>query len=124
MLVRSRLRNMLALAGGLIAATSCATGGAQTPAVLSSSDAAAMAALKSALATAMNAPSVELGPGDPAQNSTVSVLPPRPGPYEGRSTAMPTLFDIVMRGDACFVVRRDSGEAFPLAGVSCRAVNP
>ncbi|GAB4517175.1 MAG: hypothetical protein Kow00133_01450 [Amphiplicatus sp.] len=90
------------------------------PAVLASADAETMAQVKSALAEAMGVAKIELGAGDPAKVSTLSVLPPRPTPHEDRSLARPTQFDIVLKEGRCFAVRRNTGEAHELEGVSCR----
>lgn len=98
----------------------CQSNGAQTPAVLAAADAETMAAVKSVLAEAMDRAGVELGPGNPTQTSTISVLPPPLSPHEDRSTASPTQFDIVLKGSNCFVIRRDTGEEFELKGVSCK----
>lgn len=109
---------LLSLLGSLLCA--CQSSGAQTPAVLAAADAQTMAAVKSVLAEAMDRAGVELGPGNPTQTSTISVLPPPLSPHEDRSTASPTQFDIVLKGSNCFVIRRDTGEEFELKGVSCR----
>ncbi|HXI87897.1 MAG TPA: hypothetical protein VNH64_10595 [Parvularculaceae bacterium] len=101
--------------------TDDASSEAGSPAVLVSADVETMAKVKLVLADAMGKANVELGPGDPTETSTISVLPPRPTRYESMSTATPTQFDIVLKGSRCFVVRRDTGEAYELKGVSCRA---
>lgn len=98
----------------------CQSHAAATPAALEAMDSQTMATLKSTLALAMGTAGVELGPGDLTKTSTVSVLPPRPGPYEDRSLAMPVQFDIVLKDGACSVVRRETGETYELSGVSCR----
>ncbi len=115
---------------GLVAALSAMFGsGCQTqdtvyPAVLHSTDEASMAKLRAALAEAMGRARVEIGPGDLTQSSTVSVLPPPLGPNETHSTATPTQFDIVMRGDACFLQRRDTEQIYPLDTQLCRRAPP
>ncbi len=98
----------------------CQTSAPAAPAALSSTDPETMAALQGVLASAMSTASVKIGPGDLTASSTISVLPPPPGPYEGRSVAKPTLFDIMMRGERCFVVRRDTGEEFSLGDIGCK----
>lgn len=90
------------------------------PAVLASNDPAAIERLKAALADAMGQAKVELGPGDPTQSSTVSVLPRPPGPLEDRSLALPTLFRLEIDGGQCFVVRADGGVRKRIEGVGCR----
>jgi hypothetical protein len=94
------------------------------PAVLTESDEAAISRLKAALATAMGRSQIELGPGDPTQSSTISVLPLPPGPLEDRSLARPTIFRLAIEGDDCFVVREDTRERFPLEGVACKPAPP
>lgn len=106
----------------VFAISGCVTGVAnRMPAVLESADPGTMAAIKAALSEALDRAEVELGPGDLTATSTIAVLPSRPSPYEDRSPAMPILFDIEMRSGSCFIVRRDTNEAYLLAGVACRA---
>ncbi|MBB5519387.1 hypothetical protein [Amphiplicatus metriothermophilus] len=92
------------------------------PAALAAADAETMARAKAALAEAMGVAKVELGPGDPTKMSTLAVLPPRPTAHEDRSLARPTVFDIVLKDGRCFAVRRETGEAYELKDVSCRAL--
>lgn len=102
--------------------TGCVSGVAHSmPAVLESGDAETITMLKSALADAMNTKTVELGAGDPTVASTIAVLPPRLSTNEDRSLARPVLFDLELRGQACFAVRRDTGAAYAL-GVRCKAL--
>lgn len=115
-----RTLRALAVTGAFIAGA-CQSNDAQTFAVLENADAESMAAVKAALAEATGRANVELGPGDPTQTSAISVLPPRPGPYQDRSPARPIPFDIVLRGSRCYLVRRDTGETFALEGVACKA---
>lgn len=115
MIARALFAALLAMGAG-----ACQSTFAETPAVLVSADAETIGRLKAALAVEMGDASIELGPGDLTQTSIVSVLPPPPGPREGNSPAMPTRFDLVLRGDACFARRRDSGADVALPGVACR----
>lgn len=120
----TRLRRLLTilLGAGALLSGGCVTGAAyRMPAVLVSADEDAMAAVKAVLADALEVGRVELGAGDPTTSPVIAVLPPKLGPHEDRSTARPILFDIELRGGACVAVRRDTGEAFDLAGVACRA---
>ncbi len=98
----------------------CQSKPSRTYAALATTDSQTMGVVKSALARAMNRANIEIGPGDLTKTSVISVLPPKPGPNESRSTVRPTQFDIMMQGSACFVVRRDTGDEFPLRGVACR----
>jgi hypothetical protein len=97
----------------------CETNAGRTPAVLPSQNAAAMDEIKTVAARAMNKASVTLGPGDPTQSPTIAVLPPALSAHETRSTAMPTLFDLMIIDGACMLVRREDGAGFALPGVSC-----
>jgi hypothetical protein len=94
------------------------------PAVLTHADPATMSRLRATLAQAVGRAQVELGPGDPTQSSVLSVLPPPPGPLEGRSLAKPTIFRLEIEGETCVLVRADTGAHIRLAGVDCRAAAP
>ncbi|PQA89329.1 hypothetical protein [Hyphococcus luteus] len=113
-------RGPFALIGALLFAAACQTSPASEAAVLESADTQTMTKVKSVLAGAMNVASVDLGAGDPTESPVISVLPPRPSPYEDRSPAMPVLFDLVVKGNVCYAVRRETGEAYELDGVACR----
>jgi hypothetical protein len=94
------------------------------PAVLTQADEAAMGRIKATLAKEMGRSDIQLGPGDPTQTSTLSVLPLPPGPLEDRSLAKPTIFRLEIEGKACVLVREDTGARIPLDGVDCRAATP
>jgi hypothetical protein len=113
-------RAIPAVVAAVVLLAGCATTAADRKATLVTADAATMAALTSGLARAMGTARVTLGPGDLTVMSEVAVLPPPPGPYETRSLAEPTIFTLVLRGDACMAIRRDDGVAHPLPGVRCR----
>ena len=109
--------------GSLVAAlltAACQTTQADAPAVLSRADEETMSQVHAALVHAMGRATVEIGASDLQTSSTVAVLPRTPIAEDGRNLAVPTLFDLVLRGDECFLVRRDTGEAFALRGVACR----
>ncbi len=112
------------LAGAVVLASSlgaCQTlAGSPSSASVDLGDPATRAAVTSALAAAVGRARIELGPVNDAETSVVSVLPPRPGPYETNSTALPVRFDIETRDGACVAVRRDTGAAYDLPGVKCR----
>lgn len=101
----------------------CQSTGAAVPAALERADAQTMAAVKAVLADAVGRARIELGPGDLTTSSTISVLPPPLSPEEGRSTATPIVFDLVIKGSSCYAVRRDTGRDYALAGVSCRPLS-
>ncbi len=79
-------------------------------------DPATRSAVTAALSEAVGRGHIEIGPSD---GRVITVLPPKPGPYEGNSPAMPVRFDIEKRGDQCVAVRHDTGQAVPLPGVTC-----
>ncbi len=108
---------------GALMTSACQSYQTRTYAVLVTADSQTMAAVKSVLARAMNTASVDIGPGDLTKTSVISVLPPRPGLHEDRSTVMPTLFDIIIKGSTCFVVRRDTGDEHVLSGIACRLLD-
>lgn len=108
---------------GAIAAmsvTGCQSAVVSTPAVLAIADEPTLAEVRAVLARAMNDAGVEIGPGDLTKTSTVIALPKRLNPNEDRSLARPTQFDLVIQGDRCALVRRETGEEFVLNGVACK----
>ena len=90
------------------------------PAVMTDTSETSMAALKSTLGTAMQTASVNLGPGDLTQTSTITVLPPRPGPLEGNSPALPVQFTLMIENGDCILVRADTGESYAHSAVPCK----
>jgi len=80
-------------------------------------DDATRSAVTAVLSRAVGRAHVQLGPSD---GHVLTVLPPKPGPYEGNSPAMPIRFDIERRGQTCVAVRYDTGQAYDLPGVTCR----
>ncbi len=99
--------------------SACHTASADTAATLVSDDPQTMQVLKSTLASAMKKARVELGAGNLTQNSVVSVLPPR-DPFNMNNPALPEQFDIRLRQGACYVVKRNTGEAYMLEGIDCQ----
>ncbi len=83
-------------------------------------DPATHEAVVSALGAAVGRAHIELGPVNDGETSVISVLPPRPGPYEMNSTARPIRFDIEKRDGTCVAVRHDTGAAYDLPGVICK----
>jgi hypothetical protein len=110
----------ISAAAAAAALAGCQSVGGPVPAVLSSSDAATIDRLKTALASAMGRAQVELGPGDPTQSPTVSVLPRPVGPPDDRSLAVPTVFRLEIEGGECFVVREENGARTRIDGAQCR----
>lgn len=116
-MIRSRL---ICLLGAAMLTGACQTVAPDAPARLVNADEATLAQVRSVLANALDRATVELGPGDPSKKSTISVLPPPLAAREDRSLAAPVIFDIMLSGDDCYAVNRETGEAFAL-GVPCRA---
>ncbi|WP_300380184.1 hypothetical protein [Henriciella sp.] len=100
----------------------CQTGGERVPATLTSPDEATLASVKEVLSDALGRARIRLGPEDLTASTSLSVLPPPLGPNETRSPAVPTHFDIVTNGSACFLVRQETGESYRLDGISCQPV--
>lgn len=122
MKIWSRILKILTI-GGVFILGGCQTNDSAIAAALDSTDDQTMAMLTSVLAGAMGVASVEIGPGDLTKTSTIAVLPPRLSPLEDRSVVKPTLFDIMLEGGRCYVVRRETGDEYDLDGVSCHAFN-
>jgi len=120
-----RARSFLKLA---LVASTCLLANCQSalpvpePGLLVEADDEALARLKSAAALAMGKGRVEFGAVDLENSSQIPVLPPRPGPFEGQSPALPTYFDLAVQNGACLIIKRASGEAFKVEGVSCKPV--
>lgn len=100
----------------------CATTANGAPAVLTDDSAENVAALKAGLAAALSRANVELGAGDPTEQSVVVVLPPRPTAAEDRSLVKPLLFDLWIENGACFAIARETRARTRLSGVSCRSM--
>ena len=90
-------------------------------AVLADDTSANIDALKTALAGAMGHAQVELGAGDPTQDSRISVLPPALSPQDDRSPVLPTYFDLVMHDDRCVAIHSETGSETELSDVTCKA---
>ena len=95
--------------------------GMPKPAVLTDASPETMATVTGVLAAAVDRAQIELGAGDPTQDTFVSVLPPPAGPLEGNSLALPAVFDIILMGGDCYVQDRSTGTMYPLTGVECRS---
>lgn len=76
--------------------------------------------IKAELARAVGRAEIELGAGDLTGASTLTVLPPRLASTETRSTAVPTVFDVFIRGEACLAVQRGTEIEISLPDGSCR----
>lgn len=118
--MRHRLAVFLIVALGLSA---CQTVAGRQVATVDLDDPASRQALENALGRAVGRARVELGRSQSANASSVSVLPPRLGPYETHSMALPITFDIVSEDGRCLAVRRDTKDVYDLPGVTCRTGN-
>ena len=90
------------------------------PAVLEAGDIESLARLKTSVAAAMAKSRVEFGPGDLTTSPEIAALPPRTGPFETHSLALPTYFDLATQNGLCVIVKRETGEVFEAAKVICR----
>ena len=97
--------------------------GTPKPAVLTDTSPETMATVTGVLAAAVDRAQIELGAGDPTRDTFVSVLPPPPGPMEGNSPALPSVFDIILMDGDCYVQDRTTGTMYPLTGVECRSAS-
>ena len=108
---------------GALALTACQHTQTVTPAVLADAETSTMDALRASLASAMGRAEIEFGAGDPTMTPSVAVLPPKPSSFETQSPAMPTLFELYMRGETCFAIRQGDDIEIALPGVPCRVAS-
>ena len=87
-------------------------------------DEAALEEVNSVLAEAVGRAQFELGPEGLIGTSSITVLPPPLGPNETRSPALPEVFGILKRGDACMLFRIRDSEIYPLSMAKCEPVSP
>lgn len=107
----------------VLALAACQHAQSASPAVLQDTEVSTLDALRSALGEAIGQTAVELGAGDPTVTPSVAILPPKPSTFETQSPAMPTMFDLYVRGDNCFAIRRGDDAEIALIGVRCRPAN-
>ena len=91
-----------------------------TPAVITEDTPAVRARLKSELGAIVGRANIEFGPGDFTTSSRITVLPPPSGPLQGRNPAMPQIFDLVVKGEHCYAVDRETGAKHHLVGLTCQ----
>ncbi|MEQ9317395.1 MAG: hypothetical protein RLN72_16210 [Henriciella sp.] len=108
----------------LLSLSACTTASASEPARLESPDEASISRLKAVLAQAVGQEHIRLGAGDLSIDTSITVLPPPPGPLETHSVATPVPFDIIVVTGQCYVVRRSTGERYKLTGVDCVPAEP
>ncbi len=111
---------------GLLGLTACSTGKTEplkpadpVAAVLVDTSDATLVKLKAALGKAVGRANIELGAGNLTEKGTISVLPPKLSPHEGRSPVMPTLFDLMVSEDGCIARNRSTGEDVALDDITC-----
>ena len=92
------------------------------PATLSDASDATLESLKQQIAEFAGLDDVRLRSEDFTSSSTVTAVPAPLGPLETHSTAVPIRFDLVLDGETCFAVRRDTKEKTALIDISCRAL--
>lgn len=88
----------------------CQTDALASPGVIVTTDGREVERLKPLLAKALGRGTIEIGPFEMGVSTSISVLPPRTGPLEGRSLNQPIIFDIVIKERVCYLQRRDTGE--------------
>ncbi|MFP1131605.1 hypothetical protein [Asticcacaulis sp. W401b] len=120
--MRGLLPAGLLCALGLVGCQTMAAGKA-VPASVDLSDPQTVSRLKAALAPVIGRANIEFGPSAAAQTTLLGVLPPPLGPLETHSTAVPTVFDVVLKDGKCLAVRHDTGVETELKGVTCRPVS-
>jgi hypothetical protein len=76
-------------------------------------------AVESAVAEAFERATLEVNYASGGRQLTV--LPPRLGPYEDRSTAVPRTFEAVLRGGTCILLEEGGEMEIELPAGSCRA---
>lgn len=115
---------IFSVVGGMMSLFSagCATADTPQQARLTSADAQSMTRVRAALATIIGRTRFELGPEDLTTSSTITVLPPPLGPMDTRSMAVPIVFDIVMIGQSCALVARDTKRTYPMDNVACTPI--
>ena len=108
---------------GMVLTAACQSAAtAAVPASLIDDSAETIDNLKKQIATALGRDHVTFGQADLTSSSTLTVVPAPLSPRETHSTAMPIRFDLILDGDTCYAVRRDTGEKTVLADVPCRAL--
>ena len=100
----------------------CQSATVNEPAVLERVDDESVARLKTTIAAAMGKERIDFGVLDLSICSEIPVLPPRPGPFEGSSPALPTYFDLVISSGQCLVIKRSTGEVFEAEGIRCKPI--
>lgn len=120
------IASLIVLAAGLLGACKTTATPEPQPALVTKSNQAVQDALTLAVSKAIGS-SVTLAPGSFVTKPSVTIEPSsvnkRNGQIiDGRSQEMPTHVDLIKIGSKCFVVNRDTGDKYPLKGVSCKVL--
>ena len=94
------------------------------PAVLTSTDVATMDMLKHSISKALGQKSVKFGATDWSSSSIISVLPAQYNPISGpfqqpQAFVKPTLFELMMDADGCYLLQRGTERRIPLENIRC-----
>lgn len=94
-----------------------------TPALLVHSERAAPQALKDAVKTALGGRDIVLGFDSLTNKSTLIVETGSNDPRMMGDRKLPKAdyFDLMMTGNSCYVIHRETGKKYPLKGVNCIA---
>lgn len=95
-----------------------------TPARLVDTGQASLATLADDVAAALDKPIVHLGPLAPDVVTTLSVLPFKPGSFEGNSPAIPRNFTVYEQGGECWLLEDGASTFYRLDGRACIPLNP
>ena len=117
------------LTAGLLAACQNISAQAEQAAVIASPTAESRAELHEVLVDALGGRSITLSPDALTRDSTLTLEGAvrgdlqRPDP-RGRDLGLPISFDLMMDGEACFLVRRSTQERWQLMNTDCTPIEP
>jgi len=92
-------------------------------------DDASLYNLRTAIETVMQRKNIIFGVTNWDSSSIISVLPvksvnPNGAPFNQQDFARPTLFNLMMQGEDCYLVQQGTEEHIPLTGVACEPLPP
>lgn len=95
----------------------------ETPALLVHSERSAPKALKEAVKNALGGQDIVLGFDSLTDKSTLIVQSGSNDPRMMGDRTIPKVdyFDLMMAGQSCYVIHRETGKKYPLKGVNCKA---
>lgn len=99
------------------------------PARLVKADDASLYIVKTAIETAMKRKNIVFGATNWDATSVISVLPvksfsPNGAPFNQQVFEVPTLFELMIRGENCYLMQKDADLIIPLSGVGCQPLAP